>query len=151
MARILVIRGDDEIDYPLRNCLENFHECFFVSDSAIALKLLARNKFDAVICSAYYSAGDVYAFIRRLKRDDKLRMIPLICVTCERSSLASRLDRLTATTAVLMGADAFFSLDEFCDQKDIPSCKSCTKPLCNLSGLRNEIEKIIERTTRQFK
>jgi CheY-like chemotaxis protein len=143
VSRILIVRGEDETDAPLRACLLKQHECTFVSDLVIAIRLLRLHRFDAIICSTHYSGGDIFAFIHRLKTDKDLKTTPVICMTCERSPLATRLDKLSGNTAMMMGADRFLSLDNFCERKESSSCRNCTMINCQLSRLRQEIELII--------
>lgn len=147
MSRILVVRGIDEEFSPLRRCLEEAHELYFAHDIEIAMAVLRQSdaKIDLVVGNVYEEI-DVFELISLVKGDVTLRSIPLLCLSRERSTRASKLDPTLERAALLCGADKYLSMDSFCGfRAQTSACIQC--PFfgegCDYKGLRERIEEII--------
>jgi hypothetical protein len=151
MARILIFQGTAGHFLPLRNSLQDYHELYFVNDITDAMKVLHEKEIDLIISSPYDDTTDAFSFMHTVKQDIFVCGIPIVCLSKERSSLATHLDAIVEKSALLCGADKYLSMDSFCGAKEHTDC--CTTcpfrgELCDYAGLRRDLEDMIPQARR---
>jgi DNA-binding NarL/FixJ family response regulator len=149
MARILIFQGSTGHVLPLQNSLQDHHDLYFVHQMTEAIKLLYESKIDLIITNAYDNdTTDAFSFMQRVRKDRAFSDIPIVCLSKERSSLATHLDATVRKSALLCGADKYLSMDSFCGAKEYTTgCSTCPSrgELCDYAGLKGAVEEVITK------
>jgi PleD family two-component response regulator len=153
MSRILVVRGIDEEFSPLRRCLQEKHELYFVHDIETAMAVLRQLDLNIdLVVGNVYEEVDVFELISLVRGDVTLHSIPMLCLSGERSVRASIFDPTLKRAALLCGADKYLSMDSFCSfRAQASACSQCPffDEGCDYNGLRETIEEMIALSQRK--
>lgn len=129
MARILIFQEHPGELHALRKSLETHHELHFERGIDQALSVLQRRAIDLIIARVHSEQGNVFEFIRTIKRRDCFAEIPLVCFCGRRTPIARKLDPALAKAAETFGADGYICIDPY-----------CSEDTCDFDSLRASIE-----------
>ncbi len=136
MATILILQEVPGPLQALRNSLEGKHELIFSSSMTDALESLRKHKVNLIITRVHLEETNVFEFITKVKEDEHLASIPLICFCGKRTAIAKVLGPHLAETVRVFGADKYVDLNNFCSGEDT----------CDFDRLRQDIEDCLAAT-----
>jgi PleD family two-component response regulator len=129
MARILILQEEPSPFSALRNSLERDHKVIIVSTVEKAMEMLNSQCIDLIISKVHLAKGSMFDFLNRVKHDEHLRDIPFICFCGKLSQQASMLDPTLAKVGLMIGAEKYISLQQYCSHDS-----------CDFEALKRAIE-----------
>ncbi|CAN5225999.1 hypothetical protein BH11CYA1_BH11CYA1_29490 [soil metagenome] len=116
MAALILALLEDHINAKqVKTCLENCGYDVTVTDSFVKAKaLLASQKADLVISDVHLeNGGDVFDFLRWIKKNKKTSHIPFVLFSSQPSPRAKILSDGVRTTSRILGAAKYIEMDIF--------------------------------------
>ncbi len=131
-ARILILQESASEFRPLQKSLSGHHELVFVDSVRKAWGVLKTSKPDMIISRVHLQRGDVFDFLRSVRRDPSTAACPVILFSGLLNPRALALDEVLAKSALFLGADKYLKLSDF-----------YTGESFDFSALRQEIEECL--------
>ena len=100
---ILVADNSTTVRLMLKNILEKEgYNVFLAKDGIDALSKLSRNNFDIIISDIQMPNMDGIEFLKRLKKEDEYKKIPVIMITsCDEAAYKNKADELGASAYIV--------------------------------------------------
>jgi CheY-like chemotaxis protein len=114
-ALILALLEDEVNANQVTKCLEAYgHEVFVVDTFAVAINYLDTHKIDLILSDVHLeNGGNVFDFLRRVKKDTKTNHIQFVLYSLGPTPLAKYLSDGVRTSARYLGAVKYIEMKTF--------------------------------------
>lgn len=115
MANVLVLQELTQNVEHIKTALEpRGHRLTFVNEPEMAMRVLnGADKIDAIICAVYLEESDVFEFVRKVKRSQIAKNVPVVFYCYKTSSFARSVRSALKIAAKSTGVDLYITMESF--------------------------------------
>lgn len=112
----ILIAARRRLSNTLHSVLKTNYSVVQVATQTEAIRKLELESFDLIICGTQFDDGGLFSFIRQVRKKERSRTTPIICIRYLESSLADSLQESVKQAVMIAGASAYLDanhLDQY--------------------------------------